>query len=1091
MVHGLSQFLTDCQKADKDLPFLLEQLPVPLMLCRGWQIVYFNPVCREAIPGIQLASLIGRNILEFIGEKERLFIERHQDRLHDGRIHSFRLLIRTESVVLDLSTVSRYVRVDETGYLIIALQDHSRLSAREKNLFQLVLETFPLNGRELYRKMMSAIARYFGVDAAALIEYTHDKNGEPIALMLAGTLDGEEHPTNYYELKGSMAEKLLEQGVLIVEKDLTRLEPDNHFIQLHQFQAFIGLHLKSDDKDLALYVVSRNPIYDTTGIAFVLNICGIRLVSEYSSQQARVRAEQQERDNRLVIEQAADPMFVLDASGQILLANNRAVDLTQRQKHALRSFFDLIVDEHKPFFRSFFQKTYGVLNHSNVVLQRSDGTKVYCDVTGVILSDGRIQLNVRDNTEKLLAEMSLKQSEEKYRSIFDNASDAIFLSDLHTGRILDCNRSFVRLTGNSRDVILRGTHFDLIVEKERPRYRKVFEYVIRTRRLERHPLRFRINVAGHAGHYTPIEIALTLLRRDDHLLVVGIIRDLTASYQAIEEHKKYLQTLSILQVVMVELDESLHIRFINNPIPKFGAGNRRDLHGMFFPEVVHEDFQWYVQVMLEELLRTRKTMTIRFPKISGETGLDWYEGEFVIVRERGSRSRIRGLIKDVTFEYIVEKQTYFMSNTDMLTSLPNRNRLEEDLFRALLRADRSGKKLAVGFVDLDRFYDVNDLLGHRLGDLAIAVFAERLRGFRQIGHMLYRWGGDQFVFVMEGLDDTSSVRALLNEIRDCAREPLTIEDHRLHVTCTVGVSMYPDDAQTIDGLFGEADRALQHGKRQGRFQFLLAGDVVRRTGIADRMSIRNRLSHAVNHGLVEPYLQPIYDTKTDSVAGMEALARLPDVEGAPWLGPDVFIPVAEDLGIIEELSDTIMTEAIEFQKRLRCSGFDLRLSVNLSRRVLYSDNLIQYFESLLEKTGADARNICLEITETLAMLDIKNAADRLHELKKLGFKVAIDDFGTGYSTLGQLYELPVDELKIDKLFVRRLHTHDGQRIAEAIVSMARALQLEIVAEGVEDLSTVNQLKDMGVRYLQGYLFSSPLSRSDFQAWLNEGFKTPV
>lgn len=1091
MLDGFVQFLTDFRDSEKDLQFFLEQLPVPLMLCRGWQIVYFNPASTRAIPGVDLPSLIGRSALDFVQSKERRFIEEHLDRFRSGDYYRFNLKVRTDDVILDLSTLSRAVQLGDTNYMIIAFQDLSRLSVREKSLFQLVLDTFPLSGRELYGKMMAALTQNYDLDGAAFIEYGKDAKGEDIVLMLAGTLDGEDLQINYYELKNSMAERLRSQGILIVEKDLHIQEPENHFIQLNQFQAFIGVHLKAGEKDLGLYVVSRKPIYDTAGITFVLNICGVRLVSEYTAQQSRIRAEHQERDSRLIIEQSADPMFVLDSRGHILLANNRAVDLTQYSKSELRDFFDLIGAEHRPFFRSFFQKSYGVLNHSNVVLTRKDMTRVYCDLSGVILSDGRIQLNIRDNTEKMLTEIALKQSEEKYRSIFDNASDAIFLSDWKTGRILDCNQSFTRLVGHSRDVILQGTHFDLILEADRSRFRKIFEYLKRKRSLERHPLKFRITIANDRGHYTPIEIAFTLLNKNEHLLVVGIIRDLTASYQAIEEHRKYLQTLSMLQVVVVELDEDLRVRFINNPIPKFGATVGRNLHGIFFPEVASEDFQWYVQITLEELLETRKTKTIRFPNVSSQTGMDWYEAEFVIVRDRNSHSRIRGLIKDVTFEYIVEKQTYFMSNTDMLTSLPNRNRLEEDLFRAILRADRTNKRLAVGFMDLDRFYDVNDLLGHRLGDLAIALFAEKLRSFREIERTLYRWGGDQFVFILENIDDLTSIRRLLNDIREGVREPLTIEEQSLHVTCTVGVSLYPDDAQTIDGLFGQADRALQFGKRNGRFQFLLAQDVARNSGTADRMSIRNRLSHAINNGLIEPYLQPIFDTQTNRVVGMEALARIPDVEGLPKVGPDVFIPVAEDLGIIEELSEVIVTGAVEFQKHLASVGFDLRLSVNLSRRVLYSDRLIDSFHALLEKTGADPKQICLEITETLAMLDIKNASERLHELKKLGFKIAIDDFGTGYSTLGQLYEIPVDELKIDKLFVRRIHTHEGQRIAEAIVSMARALHLEIVAEGVEDLETVNLLRNMGVRYLQGYLFSSPLNREQFEAQLRGGFNAAV
>jgi diguanylate cyclase (GGDEF)-like protein/PAS domain S-box-containing protein len=1091
MFDGFVQFLNDFRDSEKDLKYFLEQLPVPLMLCREWEIVYFNSALQKTFPGGNPFFLIGRNVLDFVQSKERRFIEKHRDRFRSGELYRFNLKVQAGDVMIDLSTFSRSLQLGGTSYMLIAFQDISRLSQREKNLFKFVVEVFPLNGSELYQEMMAALTKHLEVDFAAFIEYGKDAKGEDQALMLAGNLDGKNLQINYYELKNTMAEKLRQQGILIIERDLYLQEPENYYIQQNRFQAFIGVHLRAGKKDLGLYVLSRRPIYDTAGIAFVLNICGVRLVSEYTSQEARTRIEQHERDSRLIIEQSADPMFILDSQGRILLANNRAADLTRYAKSELRDFFELIAAEHRPFFRSFFQKSYGVLNHSNVILVRKDMTRVYCDLTGVILSDGRIQLILRDNTETLLNEIALKQSEEKYRSVFDNASDAIYIADWKTGRILDCNPSFVRLIGLSREAILEQTHFDLIPEQDRLRFSKIFEHLKRRGRLETSPIRFRLTISNERGHRIPIEIGFTVTDKNGHKFITSIIRDLTASYQAIEEHKKYLQTLSMLQVIVVELDKDLRIQFISNPIPKFGASVGRNLHGLYFPEVASEDYRWYVQVTLEDLLETRTTKTIRFPNLSKQTGMDWYEGQFVIVRDRNSGLRIRGLIKDVTFEYIVEKQTYFVSNTDMLTSLPNRNRLDEDLFRAMLRAERTGKKLAVGFIDLDRFYDVNELLGHRLGDLALAVFAEKLRGIHEMERSLFRWGGDQFVFILEDIDDLSPVRRILNDIRDRAREPLTIEGQSVHLTCTAGVAIFPDDAQTIDGLFGQADRALQAGKRNGRFQFLLAQDVIRHEGAGDRMSVRNRLSHAINHGLVEPYLQPIYDTEKQCITGMEALARIPEIEGLPAIGPDVFIPIAEDLGIIEELSQEIIEGAVEFRQYLASIGFDLRLSVNLSRRVLYSDRLIDYLQSLLEKTGTDPGRICLEITETLAMLDMKNASERLHELKKLGFKIAIDDFGTGYSTLGQLHEIPADELKIDKLFVRRIHTLEGMRIAEAIVNMARALKLEIVAEGVEDLETVAVLQNMGVHYLQGYLYSSPLNREQFEAYLRGGFNAAV
>ncbi|MBW7859128.1 MAG: sensor domain-containing diguanylate cyclase, partial [Leptonema sp. (in: Bacteria)] len=642
----------------------------------------------------------------------------------------------------------------------------------------------------------------YGLDGVAIIEYRNDENGLPISFIRSGFLDGQVYEKTHYPLKGSLAEEMKSKASVIIDRHLIKYAANNSLVQDGQYEAFIGKFLATEaDHDIGIFVVSKRAIYNTDEIVAMLSMVGARLLADYNAEHIRIKNEHQERDSRLLFDQSAEPLFVLDSSGRILLSNYRAALLTGYNKDELISFFSLISVEHQPFFRNFFQKKSGVLNHSNLLLLTKGNQQVYCDLSGVILSDGRIQLSIRDTSEKRLAELAIKESEEKYRSIFNNASDAMFLSDWNTGKFIDCNGAFCDLMGLTRSEVLQSNHIDIIGKKDRERFRHLYQYFQTKKILERKSAKFRIVVDGNSGTMLPVEIAITQIDRAGGPAILGIIRDLSASYQAVEEHRKYLQTLSILKGIVVELDNELMIRSIYNSSNKFGGANGQNLAGTYFPDIVEEDFQWYIEMVLQELLQNRKPKTVRFPCLSNQTGMDWYEAEFVIVRDRSSKARIRGLIKDVTFEYIVEKQTYFMSNTDMLTSLPNRNRLEEDLFRAMLRADRKSKKLAIGFIDLDRFFDVNDLLGHRLGDVTIALMAEKLRSFPELERSLYRWGGDQFVFLLEDIDDLDTVRNLLSAIRLSMREPLTIEDQNLHVTGTVGVSLYPDDARTIDNLF--------------------------------------------------------------------------------------------------------------------------------------------------------------------------------------------------------------------------------------------------------------------------------------------------
>lgn len=1088
MQHELSNFIKDFEQSNKDIGYLLEQLPIPIALCKDWQFVYMNSACSSALPQINIAGLIGRSVLSLLEEREKQILESDIELLRSGEPYHLHARVTNSLGFIDLRTISKTIKFNDVEYLIVTFQNLTKLSNHKKLLLELLLNTASLTGDELSESIVKIVGQNYDLDGVAFLEYRTDDKGEPIVLIKAGYLDGQVYKKIQYPLKGSLAEEMKAKGSIIIDRHLTKYAAQNQIVQEGQYESFIGKFLATEaDYDIGIFVVSKHALYNADEIVLMLSMVGARLLADYTAQHIKIKNEHQERDSRLLFDQSAEPLFVLNSNGQILLSNYRANLLTGYEKHELNDFFSLISIEHQPFFRNFFQKKSGVLNHSNLLLLTKNNQPIYCDLSGVILSDGRIQISIRDTSEKRLAELAIRESEEKYRSIFNNASDAMFLSDWNTGDFIDCNPAFCELMGLSRSEVLQTNHIDIIGSKDRERFRQLYHYFQSKKILERKSTKFRIVVERLSGTLLPIEIAISQIDRAGGPAILGIIRDLSASYQAVEEHRKYLQTLSILKGIVVELDSDLMIRSIYNSSNKFGGVNGQNLGGTYFPDIIETDFQWYIEMVLQELLQNRKPKTVRFPCLSNQTGMDWYEAEFVIVRDRSSKARIRGLIKDVTFEYIVEKQTYFMSNTDMLTSLPNRNRLEEDLFRAMLRADRKSKKLAIGFIDLDRFFDVNDLLGHRLGDVTIALMAEKLRSFPELERSLYRWGGDQFVFLLEGIDDLDTVRNLLSAIRLSMKEPLTIEDQSLHVTGTVGVSLYPDDARTIDNLFGQADRALQYGKRTGRFQFLMAKDITGLIKNTNRMNIRNQLSRAIEEGRIEPYLQPIFDLQSNRVTAMEALARLPEADGVSRIGPEVFIPVAEDLGMIEELSNIIILGSVGFQQRLLDQGHDIRLSVNLSRRLLYSDRLIEYFTELLIKTKMNPTRICLEITESLAMLDLKNASERLHELKKLGFLIAIDDFGTGYSTLGQLYEIPVDELKIDKLFVRRIHTHEGLRITEAIVNMARALHLEIVAEGVEDEATANLLRNMGVRYLQGFYYSRPIERSEFERQIQNGF----
>jgi diguanylate cyclase (GGDEF)-like protein len=439
---------------------------------------------------------------------------------------------------------------------------------------------------------------------------------------------------------------------------------------------------------------------------------------------------------------------------------------------------------------------------------------------------------------------------------------------------------------------------------------------------------------------------------------------------------------------------------------------------------------------------------------------------------------IRGIIKDITLEYISEKQFILLSEHDLLTSLPNRNRLEEDLYKAILRADKNRTLIAVGFLDLDKFFHVNELRGHRFGDLVLSLFSEKLQQIPEISHTLYRWGGDQFVFFVENIKNKSDIHGLLEKLRRLAKEPIIIEGEKYFITFSIGISIYPIDGMTIDTLFGEADKAMNFAKQNGRFQFVFASNLPRKDTTISKFEIQSHILESISENKILPYFQPIYEIRTNRIAGMEALARLANYRGGIYIGPDIFIPLAEDLGLIEELSYYIIKKSLEFYKKVH-EKYGIYLSINISRRVLHSDLFIMNMFDLQRELGINPKGVIIEVTESLAFLDKDSSLKKLYQLREMGYRIAIDDFGTGYSSLGELQELPLDLIKIDKIFVRRLKSEDYNRILDAIVLLAQNLNLEIIAEGVEDLETLKKLDNMGIKYAQGFFYAPPLTEEDF------------
>jgi len=438
---------------------------------------------------------------------------------------------------------------------------------------------------------------------------------------------------------------------------------------------------------------------------------------------------------------------------------------------------------------------------------------------------------------------------------------------------------------------------------------------------------------------------------------------------------------------------------------------------------------------------------------------------------------------DITQRKLDEERLRILANYDTLTELPNRSQFQERLAEALARMEAKGGELALIFADLDRFKQINDSLGHAIGDRLLQVVAQRLRGAVRRADLVARLGGDEFTVVMENAGGRERIRQVAERILGAFARPVHLEGHEIPVTTSIGISVYPRDGTTVEVLLKHADTAMYQAKSLGRnqLQFFTAEMSAR---AIERLSYETNLRRAEERGELELRYQPTLDLASDAVSGVEALLRWRHPERG-LLAPKDFLEVAEDAGLIVPIGAWVLRTACAQAAAWQRRGLTpLEVAVNLSASQLRFENLADTVASALDRAGLAPELLLLELTESVVM-EADSAAQsiaRLYALKDLGVRLAIDDFGTGYSSLSYLKRLPIDTLKIDRSFVRDLLVSpQDAAIVEAIIAMARSLGLRVVAEGVETREQLDVLRRAGCHEVQGYYFSRPRPASEIPA----------
>ncbi|MBV1882470.1 MAG: EAL domain-containing protein [Pseudomonadales bacterium] len=454
---------------------------------------------------------------------------------------------------------------------------------------------------------------------------------------------------------------------------------------------------------------------------------------------------------------------------------------------------------------------------------------------------------------------------------------------------------------------------------------------------------------------------------------------------------------------------------------------------------------------------------------------------YCIVNDSGDVSHYVGVFSDITMRKRTEYELRKLTNNDALTGLPNKTFFNQYVETRISSSKAKGDLLAVLLIDLDNFKNINDSLGHALGDELLRKIAFRLNTFKRPKETLARVGGDEFCLLIESADSVNTVASIAQGLLEEIQHTIVLNEHEIIVTASIGITIFPSDMQNDSSLMSNADTAMYAAKNKGRNCYQFFTSTMNKEAV-EHLQLESDLRKAIeNHELIVFY-QPKMNSRTEQCIGAEALVRWQSPERG-LVGPNQFIPLAEETSLIIPLGEYVLREACLQQKAWVDSGLTSgRVAVNLSVKQFKQVNLISRIEQIIKETGLNPRYLELEITESSIIEDLEQAISIMEEIRALGIHLAIDDFGTGYSSLSYLKRFPVNTLKIDRSFVTdMMSSEEDSKIVESIIGLGHCLGLQVIAEGVETKEQADILRSLNTDYFQGFYYSKPVAAEMFES----------
>ena len=695
-----------------------------------------------------------------------------------------------------------------------------------------------------------------------------------------------------------------------------------------------------------------------------------------------------------------------------------------------------------------------------------------------------------DSLEQLIEERTkeLKESLSLVRATLESTADGIFIIS-KAGKLVDWNKKFVEYTGVPDQVLESGSESEglqfIMQQLADPEgLIGLMQY------LNQHP-----EIEGDMGdmHFRDGRI---FERYSQPQLLDGEIVGRVWSFRDVTEKRKAESDLRLRKraidastqgIIIISDENENEIVYVNPAFCKLLGISSEKATGKNLNSVLKgtEDSPELMAINLALSEKREDHITMRIPHGNGiQLWIEMYISP--VKNENDEVGHFVIVLNDITERKAMEEQLLHLATHDALTGLPNRALVLDRIRQSMAMSSRTKSLVGLLFLDLDRFKNINDGLGHKMGDALLCLVAQRVKATIRSSDTVARIGGDEFIIVLPAVKNEEECGRIAQTILNEIRKPFKIEDRDLHITSSIGIAQSPSDGIDPDIIIRNADTAMYEAKAAGRDNFKYYTREMNLL-VSQRLQLENDLRLALDRNEFEVFYQPISSLKDDKVVAVESLLRWHHPEKG-FVPPSEFIPLAEDVGLILPIGEWVLEQACEQNKKWLNMGLPpIQITVNVSGRQLNQIDLCALVKNTLRKTNLDPNLLVLEITESVLMeYSGSNVVEKLLELKKLGVKLAIDDFGTGYSSLSYLKCLPVDKIKVDKTFVGDLsEVQDDASITLAIISLAKSLGMRVVAEGVETFAVLEFLRQNDCDEIQGYFFCRPINAEQCEKFIRE------